>query len=191
MSQRLSTLGQFTGVIIVSLALISIGVQARTTSQSDLESKAAICPELPKVTWWKTTRAKIVRYVDFKYKGNWTPYIQKWQNYKNKMQHILDTNGLALVKSRNIRLGGNKLAFHISEIDKRLEVTRCLESIFSGQITENKSHSSTFGEQIITVKIIYLSNNEAATISYYVCHSIINDLKVGMAVGCNGDGSVI
>jgi hypothetical protein len=50
------------------------------------------------------------------------------------MQGILASNGTALVKSRNIRLYGDKLAFHIKEIEHRIEVTKCLKEKFSGQL---------------------------------------------------------
>jgi len=179
------------GVIGVILALVSSEVQAGTSPRAALEAKAATCPELPNVTWWKTTRVKIVRYVDFKYKGNWAPYIQKWQDYKEKMQRILDNNGLALVKSRNIRLQGDELAFHISEIDRRLAVTRCLEGIFSGQLAENNEQSSIVGKETITIQIMYFSNGGKIPISYSICRRNISGPKTGVAVGCDGDGSVI
>ena len=102
--------------------------------KKSIAAKIASCPELPKVTWWKTTRIKIVKYVDFKYRGNWGPYILKWETYKRKMEGILANDGTALVKSRNVSLHGEKLAFHIKEIEQRLKVTKCLQRIFSGQL---------------------------------------------------------
>ena len=102
--------------------------------KKSIAAKIASCPELPKVTWWKTTRIKIVKYVDFKYRGNWGPYILKWETYKSKMEGILANDGTALVKSRNVSLHGEKLAFHIREIEQRLKVTKCLQRIFSGQL---------------------------------------------------------
>ena len=60
-SNRLSILSQFMGVIGVILALVSSEVQAGTSPRAALEAKAATCPELPNVTWWKTTRVQIQR----------------------------------------------------------------------------------------------------------------------------------
>ena len=111
--------------------------------KKSIAAKIASCPELPKVTWWKTTRIKIVKYVDFKYRGNWGPYILKWETYKRKMEGILANDGTALVKSRNVSLHGEKLAFHIKEIEQRLKVTKCLQRIFSGQLALRNIPNST------------------------------------------------
>ena len=117
-------------------------------SQAAMEVIASTCPELPKVVWWKTTHVKIIKYVDRKYSGNWSTYIQKWENYKKKMKSILDSNGTALVQSRDIILHGQKLASHILDIEQRLEVTRCLKSKFSGQVTRNGFGSPSGNEPI-------------------------------------------
>ncbi len=103
----------------------------------DINARAANCPALPNVVWWKTTHVKIVKYVDRKYGGNWHPYIKKWENYKSKMQDILERDGTALVKSRDIRLRGEQLAHHIVQIEQRIVVTRCLQEKFSGQMAES------------------------------------------------------
>jgi hypothetical protein len=124
----------FLGIFLVGIIIITFDTKSETRAQQSIEAKLASCPNLPNVSWWKTTRIKIVNYVDLKYRGNWVPYIQKWETYKQKMQGILASNGTALVKSRNIRLYGDKLAFHIKEIERRLEVTKCLKDKFSGQL---------------------------------------------------------
>ena len=129
-------------ILLSTFFFFSQEICAGVKSHGTMAAKVAACPELPNVHWWRTTRIKIVEYVDFKYKGNWTPYIKKWQNYKLKMQQILNENGTALVKAKNIMLSGKTLAIHIGEIEKRLEVKRCLEKMFSGQIVLNKPRSS-------------------------------------------------
>ena len=139
MLRKIRVLNAFLGTFLVGIAIITVDIRAETTSQEAIEAKVAGCPELPNVTWWKTTRIKIVKYVDLKYRGNWVPYIRKWETYKRKMQGILASNGTVLVKSRNIRLHGEKLALHIREIERRLEVIKCLKSKFSGQLAFNKS----------------------------------------------------
>lgn len=107
-----------------------------------IAAKAARCPALPNVVWWKTTHVKIVKYVDRKYSGDWDPYIQKWVAYKKKMQGILESKGTALVKSRDIRLNGKNLAAHIIQIEQRLVVTRCLQQKFSGQLAHKRNAPS-------------------------------------------------
>lgn len=121
-------------IFFFSTVLLPNSAWSEITPQGSIAEKVAGCPKLPNVTWWRTTRIKIVKYVDLKYRGNWIPYIEKWEAYKRKMQAILANNGTALVKSRNISLHGKKLEFHIREIDQRLKVTKCLQSIFSGQL---------------------------------------------------------
>ena len=124
----------FLGIFLLGIIIITFDTRSETRMQQAIEVKLASCPNLPNVAWWKTTRIKIVNYVDLKYRGNWVPYIQKWEAYKQRMEGILASNGTALVKSRNIRLYGDKLAFHIKEIERRLEVTKCLKDKFSGQL---------------------------------------------------------
>ena len=138
MLKRSLTAQFFLSVFLVGIIILTFDSRAETRAQQAIEAKLASCPDLPNVIWWKTTRIKIVNYVDFKYRGNWVPYIQKWETYKRKMQGILDSDGTALVRSRNIRLHGDELADHIQEIERRLEVTQCLKSKFSGQLAYNK-----------------------------------------------------
>ncbi len=108
--------------------------QAAKTASQDIKSTQASCPALPEVAWWKTTHAKIVRYVDKKFQGNWDPYITKWINYRTKMQKIYDRDGSATVKSRDLRLSGDNLARHIKQIDQRIDVTRCLKRFHAGRL---------------------------------------------------------
>ena len=102
MLKRIRTPHVFLSVIFVGIMVITLDTRAETPTQQAIEAKMAGCPDLPNVAWWRTTRIKIVNYVDLKYRGNWVPYIQKWEAYKQKMQGILASNGTAVVKSRNI-----------------------------------------------------------------------------------------
>jgi hypothetical protein len=154
-SRRIKFTTALAGPVFVGFALIAglttishQAAQAEDSSLANMEAKAANCPALPNVLWWKTTHVKIVKYVDRKYRGNWTPYIQKWINYKKKMQGILESDGTALVKSRDIRLRGDELAAHILEIEQRLIVTRCLQSKFSGQLASNGTGGSSGTDNI-------------------------------------------
>jgi len=150
-----------------------LDTRADTRAQEALEVKMAGCPDLPNVAWWRTTRIKIVNYVDLKYSGNWVPYIQKWEAYKKKMQGILASNGTALVKSRNIRLHGDKLASHIQEIERRLEVTKCLKRKFSGQLAYNN---------------IYFSSNRIIQISEDLNPAILGIIDINKAGKCDEGG---
>ena len=144
-------------ILCLSLFVLPNIAWSEISIKKSIAAKIASCPELPKVTWWKTTRIKIVKYVDFKYRGNWGPYILKWETYKRKMEGILANDGTALVKSRNVSLHGEELAFHIKEIEQRLKVTKCLQRIFSGQLAlRNLPKSAQMGKQKKTVIITYL-----------------------------------
>jgi hypothetical protein len=124
---------------IVGLTGLAI-LAAFTVASADVQAlhqktaRAAACPALPSVTWWDTSHRKIITYVDQKFQGDWDPYIDRWENYRNKMQGILDRSGTALVKSRNIRLKGLELAAHIEDIDLRIHITRCLKVKHGGRM---------------------------------------------------------
>jgi len=133
------TSSMFLGIIFISLIFTFVDVRAEGSLRDPIEAKVVTCPELPRVAWWKTTRSKIVRYVDRKYKGNWIPYIRKWNNYKRKMQNAFDNNRTVVVRSQNIVLYGEKLAAHIVEIKQRLNVIQCLKEIFSGVLASVSS----------------------------------------------------
>jgi len=138
MSRGISKLSIFVGLaFIAGTTFLSHHTAAASLQAEDINARAASCPALPNVVWWKTTHVKIVKYVDRKYGGNWNPYIQKWENYKFKMENILERDGTALVKSRNIRLRGEQLAHHIVQIEQRIAVTRCLQEKFSGQMAQS------------------------------------------------------
>ena len=138
MSRGISKFPFFAGLAIIAGATFFPYQPAKAALKAeDINARAASCPALPNVVWWKTTHVKIVNYVDRKYGGNWNPYIQKWENYKFKMENILERDGTALVKSRNIRLRGEQLARHITQIEQRIVVTRCLQQKFSGQMAQS------------------------------------------------------
>ena len=98
------------------------------------KAHAATCPVLPEVAWWQTTHDKIVRHVDHHYGGKWDPYIEKWEGYRDKMRNILDKEGTAIVKSRGVRLKGESLKKHISNVEQRIRITRCLKLKNGGQL---------------------------------------------------------
>jgi hypothetical protein len=175
----------FLSVLLIGISIITLDTRADTRAQQAIEAKMSGCPELPDVAWWRTTRIKIVNYVDLKYRGNWVPYIQKWETYRQKMQGILASNGTALVKSRNIRLHGDKLASHIQEIEQRLDVTKCLKRKFSGQLAYNKISTSMSLEEPLNNYNIYLSSNRIIQISEDLNPAIIDIIDINKASECD------
>ena len=131
------------GMAILAVStMASAGAPAahRTNAQINLQTNsltnpwARSCPALPEVAWWDTSHRKIINYVDRKFQGEWDPYIDRWVNYRDQMQGILDRAGTAVVKSRNIRLAGSDLAAHIGDIERRIYVTRCLKTKHGGRM---------------------------------------------------------
>ena len=104
------------------------------TTQPNNEAQAASCPDLPEVAWWKTNHDKIVDYVEHRYEGKWEPYLDKWRDYRNQMRAIHEKDGTAIVKSRGIRLRGATLKKHISDVEKRILVTQCLQEKHGGRL---------------------------------------------------------
>jgi hypothetical protein len=87
----------------------------------------AECAAFPKVDWWgKLSHAKVVRYVERKHDGDWQPYLEKWQRQKTKLKRWLDTGSSVVIRKKGVALEGETLAEYIAQVDKRLEVTRCL-----------------------------------------------------------------
>ena len=84
------------------------------------------CVPLPKVKWWKNhSHIKIVTYVNQKYEGDWSPYINKWVRRMAKVQAIHDRDA-TVVTSDGRRLQGAVLDDYIDKMAKRISVTRCL-----------------------------------------------------------------
>ena len=172
----------FLSIFLFGIITISIDAQAVTRTQKAIEAKMAGCPDLPNVVWWKTTRIKIVNYVDLKYRGNWVPYIKKWEIYKQKMQRILASDGTALVKSRNIRLHGDKLAFHIQEIEQRLNVTKCLKRKFSGQLAFNNISISIPTKKLLNKHGAYFASNRIIQISEGINPAVLGKISINKIV---------
>ena len=185
MSRRINS---FIGLALIAGVTTLPNQAVLAQSSTDLiAAKAASCPALPDVIWWKTTHVKIVRYVDRKYSGDWTPYIIKWENYKKKMQGILDGNGTALVKSRDIRLRGKQLAEHIIQIEERLVVTRCLKDKFSGQVAQNGTGNSSGDRINSNVHQASLVNGPAISKEDQIASIVEAKLDVEVTARCDGD----
>ena len=175
-------------IFFIGISIITLDTRADTLTQQAIEAKMAGCPDLPDVAWWRTTRIKIVNYVDLKYRGNWVPYIQKWEAYKQKMQGIFASNGTALVKSRNIRLHGDNLASHIQEIERRLEVIKCLKRNFSGQLAYNDFSPFISLKGIPNNKNTHFESNRIIQISEDLNTAILELIDINRAGRCDEAG---
>ena len=84
------------------------------------------CEAIPQVKWWKfKSHERIAGYVQRRHGGDWTPYLEKWLLRLAKLQDILDRDSSAITNS-GVVLRGEALADYIGQMQKRLDVTRCL-----------------------------------------------------------------
>ena len=111
---------------------------------SDQAVRAAECPAVPDVAWWKNVSHDSLRkYVARKHEGDWAPYIAKWERQKTKLQEIYDRGSAVVVTKDKIKLEGERLDKYIGQVDERIEMTRCLsrESTASGKAGDRKENS--------------------------------------------------
>jgi len=86
----------------------------------------AECPQYANVVWWETDHAKTVSYVSRNHDGDWNKYIQKWQGQLEKMLSLHERGGVAVFKSKDLRLQGEVLGQYIDALKDRISVTQCL-----------------------------------------------------------------
>lgn len=108
-------------LIVAALVFLTIGLY------SGLAGASERCGQVPKVPWWgNVTHAKIRAYVQKNHQGNWDAYLIKWEDYLAKMQKGLAEGRVAYVKKVDINLKDQDLAKHVVDIEKRVQVIRCL-----------------------------------------------------------------
>ena len=91
------------------------------------EMARAECPPYPKVRWWgKLTHAKTIRLVEKKHKGDWDPYIEKWEGQLIKLEDISMRGAAIVVTKDKLRIEGEKLAKYIAQVEERIDVIQCL-----------------------------------------------------------------
>ena len=87
------------------------------------------CEKVPAVPWWgNPTHSSIIAYVSNKNSGNWTAYIDKWQRQLTKLESVHAKGGTVIAPKLGTRLQGLVLAEYISQVEKRLTITKCLAS---------------------------------------------------------------
>jgi hypothetical protein len=108
----------------LAASMIVLGVIGGTIMPS---AAFAECPNFPTVSWWgKVSHDSVTSYVARKYDGDWTSYVKKWERQLSRMTKVRDRGKTAVIKSRNLRLSGDKLSIYVEQIRQRVAVTRCL-----------------------------------------------------------------
>lgn len=85
------------------------------------------CAAFPSAPWWSgLSHAKGERHVARKHGGDWRPYIAKWERQQAKLENVLWRGSSVVIRGRGVRLGGQRLARYIRQVEARLAVSRCL-----------------------------------------------------------------
>ncbi|NQU57976.1 MAG: response regulator [Rhodospirillales bacterium] len=97
-------------------------------------SSTQSCDELPKVPWWgNASHDSITNYVINKSDGDWDAYVAKWGRQLEKLVGIHAKGGTVIAPKLGTRLTGLVLAEYISQVEKRIEITKCLAKSLSSQ----------------------------------------------------------
>lgn len=90
------------------------------------EPRVKKCEPIPNVTWWKfRSHDTVTRYVNRRYKGNWSAYIENWDRRLDKLQNIFN-RGASAITSTGLTLRGASLADYMEKMQKRISITHCL-----------------------------------------------------------------
>ena len=87
----------------------------------------AACQSFPKVPWWgKLSHDRVVRYVNRKHGGDWSPYVAKWERQLAKIEDVYQRNSRIVLRKKGIVIEGPALADYIEKMRRRVTVNRCL-----------------------------------------------------------------
>lgn len=87
----------------------------------------AACPRVPdNGVWGQVGAGAIARYVEQAHKGDWTPYVQKWESRLTQIEDIQERGAMLVFHDTNQWLRGVTLAKYVDDVRVRVAVTRCL-----------------------------------------------------------------
>ncbi len=90
-------------------------------------SAKAQCASIPQSKWSKAlSHESVIRYVEQKYQGHWTPYIEKLEKQYHDIKAISDKGSSILVTKKRIKVQGQELEIYTGRIKQRLDVFKCL-----------------------------------------------------------------
>jgi len=113
---------------------IVIGEPDDQTNTTPSEPSTITCDKLPKVAWWgNASHDSIANYVNNKANGDWGAYIVKWERQLEKLSSIYAKGGTVIAPKLGTRLTGPVLGEYITQVEARLEVTRCLAKAHGAQ----------------------------------------------------------
>jgi len=100
----------------------------------------AACPRVPdNNVWGQVGSGAIARYVEQAHKGDWTPYIQKWESRLTKIEDIQKRGATLVFHDSNQWLRGEKLTKYVDDVRARVAATRCLARAIGQQKTPGEA----------------------------------------------------
>jgi len=100
------------------------------------------CEPLPKIAWWPKNHAAIEKYVARKYKGDWKGYTRKWMKAYVKLSANYIQGKAIYLKSQDLRIEGKALRKYIDDVERRINVTKCLAE--KGNAPDDEIFASKF-----------------------------------------------
>jgi len=100
--------------VMLAIVLLAVGTPAALlTSTGDLAAEHGRCPPIPAISWWDiTSHEELIKHINRKYGGDWSPYIANWENHLNKVIKAFEQGkGLAVPK--------NKVDPYIGEVQRK------------------------------------------------------------------------
>ncbi len=86
------------------------------------------CSAMPKVEWWvNKSHLDVAGFVQRKHKGNWGPYLDRWNQRLANLQSIEAKGSGAKVPDGTI-IRDQALRVYIEKMELRLKVLRCLQN---------------------------------------------------------------
>ena len=90
-------------------------------------ASANTCGDFPAVPWWGgLTAERVADTVRQQHQGNWQDYVKKWEGEAEKLRDMHARGAAAVIRSHDLRLEGDDLLAYVEQVQKRVEVTRCV-----------------------------------------------------------------
>lgn len=100
----------------------------------------AACPRVPdNSVWGQVGAGALARYVEQAHKGDWTPYIQKWEARLAKIEDMQSRGATLVFHNSDQWLSGEKLARYVDDVRTRVAATRCLAALNDQQKTPGEA----------------------------------------------------
>ncbi len=91
---------------------------------------SAGCARIPdNAIWGRVDNGAIKTYVRQAMRGDWETYVEKWQTRLDRAKELQSRRSIMIFHGQGLRLQGDALADYISDIEARLNITKCLAGL--------------------------------------------------------------